>query len=193
MGITLLKGGSVFTMDSNRTCYHPGYVLVENNRIAQVGKGEPDSAGPCPDEVIDVTGQAVFPGFINIHSHAVLTALRGRAEDVDTVTAVYGLMVPMNEEVTPEDSYAMARLGLWEMLRTGVSTVVESSAHMEAVAEAARSLGIRAYLVAGKIHDAVLSKVLQGTYEFDSKAPRPIKWVRVDKVTRGRYRSVGVI
>jgi len=164
----LITGGAVFPFAEDATGYHPGYVLIEDGRIQAVGEGTPDLAAMDPDETIDATGQAVFPGFINLHSHAALTALRGRAEDVDTVTAVYGLMAPINDALTPEETYAMARLGFFEMMRTGVATVMESSVHMDAVARAAEEMGIRAYLVAGKVHDVVLGGVLEGKYAFDA-------------------------
>ncbi len=163
----LIRGGSVHCLDEENTVHRPGYVFVEDGRIASLGEGEPGEEFRIADETIDATGMAVFPGFINIHSHAVLTALRGRAEDVDTITAVYGLMTPINEAMTPDESYALARGGFLEMLTTGISTVVESSTNMEAVARAARDMGMRSYLVAGKIHDAVLSRVLDGEYLFD--------------------------
>ncbi|MFO7941514.1 MAG: amidohydrolase family protein [Bacillota bacterium] len=163
----LIKGGSVHCLDADNTVHRPGYVLVDDGRIAAVGEGQPRGEVSTADEIIDAEGMAVFPGFINTHSHAVLTALRGRAEDVDTITAVYGLMTPINEAMTPDESYALARGGFLEMLTTGISTVVESSTNMEAVAQAARDMGIRSYLVAGKIYDAVLSRVLDGEYHFD--------------------------
>jgi dihydroorotase/N-acyl-D-amino-acid deacylase len=61
----LLRGGTVFSGDDREAVVAD--VWLEGDRIAGVGKAD----GLSADEVIDVTGLAVAPGFIDLHSHAV--------------------------------------------------------------------------------------------------------------------------
>lgn len=165
----IIQNGVIVSMGADGTTYAPGYIKIEGNRIADIGAGTLCSSDIQPmDEVIDATGHVVYPGFVNVHSHVYLTSLRGRSEDAPSIDSVYGMQLPMRHTVTPEESYALARLGMLEILRFGSTTLVDSSANMDAVAAAARDMGIRTYLVAGLIHDANLGPVVDGEYSYDA-------------------------
>ncbi|MBP5333363.1 MAG: dihydroorotase, partial [Bacteroidales bacterium] len=60
---TLLKNGKIY--DGTGAEPFAGDVLVEDERIAAVGSGLQDEA----DEVIDLAGLSISPGFIDAHSH----------------------------------------------------------------------------------------------------------------------------
>src|SRR5438128_1029034 len=62
----LLKGGTL--VDGSGGPRRVGDLVIEDDRIAEVGG---DSL--VPDEVIDVRGMVVAPGFIDIHSHGDFT------------------------------------------------------------------------------------------------------------------------
>lgn len=164
----IIQNGTIVSMDADGTTYSPGYIKIEGHRIVDIGAGSLSSADIGPtDEIIDATGHVVYPGFVNVHSHVYLTSLRGRSEDAPSIESVYGMQLPMRYTVTPEESYALARLGMLEILRFGSTTLVDSSANMDAVAAAARDMGIRTHLVAGLIHDANLGPVVDGEYTYD--------------------------
>ena len=59
---TLLFNGKLILPEEIRT----GYVLVEDGRIAQVGF---DQAACAADRAIDLGGQYLAPGFVELHSH----------------------------------------------------------------------------------------------------------------------------
>ena len=63
--VTLLEGGAVFSGDDRDPVVAD--VWLQDDRIIGVG----DMDGVAADQVIDVTGLAVAPGFIDLHSHAV--------------------------------------------------------------------------------------------------------------------------
>ncbi|MEK6912242.1 MAG: metal-dependent hydrolase, partial [Candidatus Thermoplasmatota archaeon] len=72
----LLRNGYLVTQNAGREVLR-GDVLVENGRIAEVGKVR-DSA----DKILDCSNCAVLPGLINTHTHVANTLLRGAADDV---------------------------------------------------------------------------------------------------------------
>jgi dihydroorotase/N-acyl-D-amino-acid deacylase len=63
--VTLLKGGAVFSGDDVEPIIAD--VWLQDDRVVGIGAAD----GLEADRVIDVTGLAVAPGFIDLHSHAV--------------------------------------------------------------------------------------------------------------------------
>jgi dihydropyrimidinase len=63
---TLISGGTVVTADGS----YPADVLVDGERIAQIGAGLAGSV--TADETIDATGRYVIPGGIDVHTHMEL-------------------------------------------------------------------------------------------------------------------------
>jgi len=59
----LITGGTVYTPQET---VHDGYLLVENGRIREIGKGIPPIT-PRPSQTFDAKGKLVLPGFIDIH------------------------------------------------------------------------------------------------------------------------------
>src|SRR4249919_2395323 len=71
----VLRGGSVMSMDPQVGNFTQGDVLIEGNKILDVG---PKLSGGA---VIDVSGRIVMPGFIDTHHHQFETALRSWLAD----------------------------------------------------------------------------------------------------------------
>ena len=61
----LIYNAEIYTMDS-RGVIANGYISAENGKITAVSEGTPDS---IPDDSIDAEGGAVYPGFIDAHTH----------------------------------------------------------------------------------------------------------------------------
>ena len=74
---TLIKGGTVLSMDERVGNHAVGDVLIDGSKIAEVAAriDAPDAA------VIDASGHIVTPGFIDAHSHQFETALRSFLAD----------------------------------------------------------------------------------------------------------------
>jgi cytosine/adenosine deaminase-related metal-dependent hydrolase len=64
----LLKGiHRLYTCDDNERVLDQAYVVVVRDKIAELGSG----AAPAGDfdEIIDLEGCLVAPGFVNVHHH----------------------------------------------------------------------------------------------------------------------------
>jgi 5-methylthioadenosine/S-adenosylhomocysteine deaminase len=84
----LIRGGFVLSQDPEIGEIPGGDVLIEGDKIVQVGRGL--SAEDA--QVIDATGDMVIPGFIDSHRHTWETSIRTCAPDY-TLGAYFGAIL----------------------------------------------------------------------------------------------------
>ncbi|MCO6449600.1 MAG: amidohydrolase [Caldilineales bacterium] len=155
MSTILIQNAAVVTIDDNRRVLNPGYVLVENDRIVDVGAGEPPSAARKADTIIDAELMAVMPGMVNAHTHLFQSFIRGLADDKPLLDWLRDAIWPVAQALTEEEAYVAAMVGLVENLRGGATTVIDHQyIHTEpgnddGVCQAAEELGIRFMLARG--------------------------------------------
>ncbi|MDQ1205324.1 amidohydrolase family protein [Microbacterium sp. SORGH_AS_0862] len=95
-----------------------GWMLVEDGRIAALGSGAPTVTA---DEVLDVDGAFVAPGFVSSHSHLFTSGLRGLGVG-ETLYGWCDSMLGMTSAATPEDIYWSTLHGALDFLGNGVTT-----------------------------------------------------------------------
>jgi 5-methylthioadenosine/S-adenosylhomocysteine deaminase len=115
MSSILIKNGTLVTVDARDSVFK-GDLLIRDGRIASVGESI-DSA----DEVIDASGCAVLPGFVQTHIHLCQTLFRGAADDLPLIDWLKKRVWPMEAAHTAESLRASARLGIAEMIRGGTT------------------------------------------------------------------------
>lgn len=67
---TVLVGGAVITMDSERRVLDPGAVAVSDSRIVAVGERERILAEHSDAAQVDLGGTVLLPGLVDSHGHA---------------------------------------------------------------------------------------------------------------------------
>jgi formimidoylglutamate deiminase len=79
--------------------------------------------------VVDLPGKALFPGFVNAHSHSFQRLIRGKSESRVTSGRDFwswrGTMYHAAAKLDPQDVYDVARMAFLEMLLSGTTTVGE--------------------------------------------------------------------
>ncbi|MCL1876085.1 MAG: amidohydrolase [Synergistaceae bacterium] len=143
---TLFK--DVMILDGGMECALSGHVLVSKGRIESILKSD----APCPqaDKVVEGNGRkAILPGFVNGHTHAAMSLLRGLGEELPLMEWLKERIWPVEAKLTPQIIHAGTELALLEMARTGTTCFADMYFEMEQVAEAAVSMGIRAGLCRG--------------------------------------------
>src|SRR5690349_2918896 len=140
MGSTLIKNGTVVTMDQANTIVDAD-VLIRDERIAEIG-----SVGSTADTVIDASECAVIPGFVQTHIHLCQTIFRGAADDLSLIDWLRKRIWPLEAAHTPESIYASARLGIGELIRGGTTCALtmETVRHTNEVFAAVEETGFRA-------------------------------------------------
>src|SRR5919198_4422483 len=135
----------IITMDASRRIIQDGSILIEGQRLTQVGKAT-DLAGVPADQVIDAREMVVTPGFCNNHMHiSYAHAVRGIFPDdlrPDVYLAnVFKLQGAMNEE----DEYYTSLLGITELLKYGTTCFLDpgSTKYLDACMQAYEESGCR--------------------------------------------------
>jgi len=81
----LIRNGEVVTVDSRGIAD----IYVENETITRIGK---NLEAPANTEIIDATGQLVFPGFIDPHVHIYLPFMATFAKDTHAIASIAALV-----------------------------------------------------------------------------------------------------
>jgi cytosine/adenosine deaminase-related metal-dependent hydrolase len=119
----LIRGGYVLSMDARIGDIYGGDVLIEEDRIAEVGAAL--EAGDA--EVFDASDCIVMPGFVDSHRHTWETVIRGIAPDVSLAGYFDLVLDQLAPAYRPEDVYAGNYLGSLEAIDAGVTTVLDWS------------------------------------------------------------------
>jgi cytosine/adenosine deaminase-related metal-dependent hydrolase len=151
-------------------------VVIENGRIADITADAPADA-----ETIEVPGGIVVPGFINLHNHTINAPLfRGIVDDLPRraigESKVYSMLMPMGAlamtYLDDAELEALVALGLIEVIRSGVTTLVDQfRPRQRVIFDLARQWGLRLYgcpylfSPAGKVRDAKVAAAAQGSHE----------------------------
>ena len=120
-------------------------ILIVDERIASVvPAGEGSEAVPA-DEVVDCTGKAAAPGFVNMHTHAGMAMMRGIGEDIafhEWLDRIWKVESNIDEEYV----YHATKVACLEMIKTGTTTFNDHYWHMPMAHKAATELGLRPVL-----------------------------------------------
>ena len=132
----------------------PGDVAFAEGRIAAVGEVPPEPG----DHDVGCAGTIVTAGLVNTHHHLYQWMTRGRAVGCDLfgwLTELY----PVWKHLTAEDVHAAALVGLAELVLSGCTTAADhhylvpssDDSVFDALAEAARTIGVRLHLARGSM------------------------------------------
>lgn len=143
-------------MDAADTEHARATVHIEDGVITAVDpSGLPDNVGPNPAvREIDGTGHLLMPGLINAHFHSSVNHLKGALDSLPLEIFMLYESPPQGAAVEPRVAYVRTMLGALEMLRTGVTTVLDDAffvpaptpALIDAVMQAYEDCGIRVAL-----------------------------------------------
>ncbi|MBR1549043.1 MAG: amidohydrolase [Bacteroidales bacterium] len=95
---------------------------------------------------IDCSGLSVFPGLMNMHSHAPMTLFRGLGDDQPLDRWLNEYIWPAEQKLTDETVYQGTLQACREMLASGTTAFNDMYFHLPAMAQAVRDSGIRAQL-----------------------------------------------
>lgn len=141
---------TVVTMDDERRILTDAAIVLDDERIAAVGRQQ-ELAKRFPDtERIDGKGMVAIPGLIDAHCHADQSLLRGLGDKMHWIPFLDDVVEPYLARRAPEIGVLANTLAMTEMLRGGttcfISPNVDPRDDFAALTTAVGQLGIRAVL-----------------------------------------------
>src|SRR5215472_10277628 len=92
----LIQHGTIVTMDQKSSIIRRD-LLIRDGRIATIAE---QITAPV-DEVVEASGCAVLPGFVQTHVHLCQTLFRGMADDLPLITWLKKRIWPLESAHTP--------------------------------------------------------------------------------------------
>ena len=162
----LVTGDLIMTLDAEGRIVKHGAIAVTDKTIVDIGPADALTTSWMPAQTIDGKGRLLIPGLVNLHNHTPLMITRGMIEDIG-FAPMYTPGIPQGHWLTEEDAYALSRLGHYELLRAGCTTVMDFYRYPSSCARAAAELGVRA-VIAGRVHDAEPGSLADGTHSYST-------------------------
>lgn len=135
----------ILTIDPQRRIIQDGSIVIEDQRITQVGKAS-ELAHIQADRVIDAREMVVTPGFINNHMHiSYAHATRGIFPDNLDPMVYLSHVFTLQSAMTAEEEYYTTLLGLTELLKYGTTCLLDpgSTKYLDACMQAYEESGCR--------------------------------------------------
>jgi 5-methylthioadenosine/S-adenosylhomocysteine deaminase len=145
----LLSASVIVTQNDARDILRDAAVAVTGGRIVTMGPAAELEARFAPGQTIALGEAMVLPGLVNTHTHAAMTLFRGLCDDAPLASWLSDHIWPAEARLTPEAVRLGTMLACAEMLASGTTCFLDAYFHVDAIAGAAETSGMRAVLCQG--------------------------------------------
>lgn len=118
-------------------------VAVRDGKILETGRAEELETKWKAADRKDLGNALLMPGLVNAHAHVPMTFLRGFADDLPLMEWLTKHIFPVEAHLTDKIVSLGARLGMYEMMRTGTTAFVDSYLLEAHVLQEAERMGMR--------------------------------------------------
>lgn len=121
-------------------------VLIRDGKIASVLPSDNENlVDNDAVETVDCTGKTAVPGFVNMHTHAGMSMMRGIGEDMAFHSWLEKIW-EVESKIDEEYVYLATKLACLEMIKTGTTTFNDHYWYMPMAHKAVMEMGLRAVL-----------------------------------------------
>lgn len=143
------------------------HILIEKNKIKKVSKSQIVNSTA---QKIDCSKKVVIPGLINSHTHAPMSILRGKGDDLPLQEWLSKHMWPKEKKLSKSDIYTATLLSIAQMFQSGTTCFNDHYFHIDSIANACKDANIR----------ATLGYSMIDLGDFEGKGQSEIKQARKD-------------
>ena len=136
---TVIKNGTVITMDNNRDRYEKLDIVIDDDKIVDIV----DNYTGNFDTLIDATNKIVMPGLINAHTHLGMSYFRATNDNLPLQKWLNEKIWPIEDKLTDDDCYYGSLLSLIEMIKTGTTSFNDMYFNCEGAIKAIKRLKTR--------------------------------------------------
>jgi cytosine/adenosine deaminase-related metal-dependent hydrolase len=139
-----ILNGILCTQDESRRVFR-GHLRIQDGKIAEITEKLPTQFSDH-SSVIDAKGLTLLPGFVQAHIHLCQTLFRNLADDLELLDWLSKRIWIMEAAHTAETLYASAELGIYELLSSGTTCILDMGTvrHTDSILQAVKNSGIRA-------------------------------------------------
>ena len=151
MSSKLITCDAVVCLDAADQIYKKGYIVVEDERITEIGYQKDLDSRRKFDETVKLGPRLVMPGLVNAHTHSPMTLFRGHVEGhtLFTLDGWYNTIRVLEMKMKPDMISPGVAVSCAEMIRTGTTTFVDQYFWMDRIYPEVRKSGLRAVLAYG--------------------------------------------
>ena len=120
-------------------------ILIEDGVISRVLPIGNELVADPSAEILDCTGRAALPGFVNMHTHGAMSLMRGIGEDI-AFHAWLDKIWDVESRIDEEYVYHATKAACLEMIKTGTTTFNDHYWYMPMAYKAAMEMGLRPVL-----------------------------------------------
>lgn len=159
-------------------------ILINGNTISEIGKGIPVPQEGSDCRIVECSGKAAIPGFVNMHTHSAMTLTRGYNEDSklqDWLQQIWKVEALMDEEAI----YWGTKLACLEMIKTGTTCFYDQYWMIDSAVEAVKEMGLRsehafvALDLKDEKKDGAIKEGMEAMYE------KSLKWGSLNRMSVG--------
>jgi len=160
----LLLDATLLTADPTVPEIREGAIGITQGCITWLGSRPPEHYEAR--RIRHLPGCFVTPGLVNVHTHSVLTMVRGVAADIGFAPS-YTPGIPKGTQINPQQARTLARLGALEAMLFGSTLIGDNFIHADVATEAMAELGLR-LCPSWRIHDVDFTQVAHGQWVYDT-------------------------
>ncbi len=138
---TVIEHATILPMTAEDSLFK-GDICISGSEISYIG---PKAPAECyPAEVIDGTGYAVLPSFINAHTHASMVLMRNYKDNERNLQDWLAQVWAIEDKLNEKDIRISSDLAMAEMIRSGITAFTDMYFMQWETAQSAIDAGMRA-------------------------------------------------
>ena len=142
---TLIEAGWIIPVEPANTVFSDYAIAIDKGRIVEILATPEASSKYKANQCHSYPGHVLLPGFVNAHTHASMSLLRGLADDMPLMQWLQEHIWPAeSQHVNEEFVHDGTRLAMAEMLRCGTTCFSDMYFFPDVTARLAQEAGMRA-------------------------------------------------